>query len=256
MNSGQPTTATRMWSTDPVMTEVAGYTKQFDYVEFAAEYSAFSQRDLENIVRAAELHGMGSMIKVDFQNRKYVAQKAVASGFQAVLFADHRTADEVRESVAAIKPMAPGYDGVYGLPTRRFVGMSHRASQEEHIRRLDDVVLCFMIEKKETMEHLEEILSVPGVDMVQFGPSDYSMSCGWNRSESGEKLKAIERDMIAMALEKGVRPRCEINSAEEAAYYRSLGVIDFSIGDEVRILEQYWLREGKRLHEIIDGVQP
>ncbi len=24
----------------------------------------------------------------------------------------------------------------------------------------------------------------------------------------------------------------------------------------LRILEQYWLREGKRLHEIIDGVQP
>ena len=42
---------------------------------------------------------MGSMIKVDFQNRAYVAQKAMASGFQAVLLVDHKTPEEVKESI-------------------------------------------------------------------------------------------------------------------------------------------------------------
>jgi len=35
-----------------------------------------------------------------------------------------------------------------------------------------------MIEKKSAMQNLDEILSVEGVDMVQFGPSDYSISIG------------------------------------------------------------------------------
>ena len=49
---------TRMWSTDPVMTEVVGRTGLYHYVEFAAEYSDFTQQDLSNIARAAELHGL------------------------------------------------------------------------------------------------------------------------------------------------------------------------------------------------------
>jgi RNase P/RNase MRP subunit POP5 len=79
-------------------------TGNFDYFEFLAEYSPFTQLDLENLVRAAELHGIGSMIKVDFQNRHYVAQRAAAMGFQGILYCDHKTADEVRETVWALSP--------------------------------------------------------------------------------------------------------------------------------------------------------
>ena len=38
------------------------------------------------------------------------------------------------------------------------------------------LVKAFMIEKKEAMDNIEEICSIPGVDMVQFGPSDYCIS--------------------------------------------------------------------------------
>ena len=46
-----------------------------------------------------------------------------------------------------------------------------------------------MIEKASAVEQLDEILAVPGVDMVQWGPADYSMSIGrsgeWNHPTSG-----------------------------------------------------------------------
>ena len=35
-----------------------------------------------------------------------------------------------------------------------------------------------MIEKRAAVENLESILRVPGIDMVQFGPSDYGLSVG------------------------------------------------------------------------------
>jgi len=53
-----------------------------------------------------------------------------------------------------------------------------------------------MSEKAEAMDNIEAICSVPGVDMVQFGPSDYSMSRGWNSSEHVQEFKAAEREMI------------------------------------------------------------
>lgn len=99
LQAGKPSLATRIWSTWPIVIEAAGSTGNYDYVEFVGEYTPFSQSDLENMARAAELHGMSLMMKVDFQNRGYVAQKAIASGVQAILFTDCRNAQEVEESI-------------------------------------------------------------------------------------------------------------------------------------------------------------
>ena len=99
LNNNQPSIATRILSAWPTITEAVASTGKFDYIEFVAEYAPFSHADLENICRAAELHNISTMIKVDFQNRAYVAQKAMASGFQALLLTDHKTPEEVRETM-------------------------------------------------------------------------------------------------------------------------------------------------------------
>ena len=248
LQEGSPTTSTRLWSAWPLYTEMVGTTNNFDYIELVAEYTPLSQSDLENVAMAAELHGMGSMIKVDFQNRGYVAQKAVGAGFQAVLFADHHTPAEVRESICMIKPDKLG-EGRFGYPNRRFIGAQTHISQLEHARRLDEIVLAFMIEKAETMQYIEEICAIPGVDMVQFGPSDYSMSLGKNRDEYVAEYKAAERTMIKAALKHGVHPRCEIQTPEEAQYYIDLGVKHFSLGDQFKVLKKYWMEDGARLRK-------
>ncbi len=35
-----------------------------------------------------------------------------------------------------------------------------------------------IIEKREAVEHLGEILAVPGIDMIQWEPGDYTVSVG------------------------------------------------------------------------------
>jgi 2-keto-3-deoxy-L-rhamnonate aldolase RhmA len=122
LSNGLPSVGTRIENAWPVITEIVGSTGHFDYVEFVAEYAPFSQTDLENIARAAELNNISAMIKLDFQNRAYVAQKAMASGFQAIMFTDHKTADEVRESIHVIRPDTPEDKGRFGYPNRRWIG--------------------------------------------------------------------------------------------------------------------------------------
>ena len=250
LNEHGTSVATRMWSTNPFFTELLGQNGNFDYMEFVAEYSPFSQQDLQNICRAAELNEMGTMIKVDFQNRGYVAQKAAASGFQAIMFADHRTPEEVRETVRMMKSETPASGGLFGFPNNRFIGGQSHMPQMDHAKRVDKVILCFMIEKQEAMDHIEEICSIPGVDMVQFGPSDYCMSRGVNRDQAAEEAKAAERKMIEVALKHGVQPRCEIPNAEAAQYYIDLGVRHFCVGDQVNALKGFWNTQGPKMKEI------
>ena len=113
-----------------------------------------------------------------------------------------------------------------------------------------DIVIAVMIEKAEAVENIEEICSVPGVDMIQFGPNDYCLSRGWNRKDHMEEAKAAERLCIECALRHGIRPRCEIGSPEEAEYYISLGVRDFSLSDQMNILKNFWNTQGKKMREI------
>ena len=255
LRSNEVTTSTRVWSTWPFYTEAIGATGNFTYIEYVGEYSPYTTLDLENIARAAELHGMGSMMKVDFQNRGYVAQKAIAAGFQSILFADHHTAAEVRETISMVRSDTPEMGGRFGCPSRRFIGTQVYLTQMEHARRIDDVVLAFMIEKKNAMDELEEICQIPGVDVVQFGPTDYNMSCGRNTKDHAEETKAIERQMIETALRYGVRPRCEVLKPEELQYYMDLGVRDFSLGDEFKKLRELWVDDGARMKEILSGLK-
>lgn len=254
LDLGLPSVATRLWSTWPFYMEALGATGNFDYAEFIAEYAPYTQADLENLARAAELHEMGSMIKVDFLNRGYVAQKAVAAGFQAILFTDCRNAGQVEESVRMMKPETPEYGGMYGFPNRRFIGTQSHLSQLDHAKRLSEVVLCFMIEKAEAMENIEAICAVPGVDMVQFGPSDYSMSMGVNYQDHVPEAKAAERKMIEVALKHGVQPRCEIPSVKAAQYYIDLGVRHFCLGDQFAVLRQFWTGEGAKMRGVADSL--
>ena len=251
LRNGSPTIATRIVSTWPTITEAIGSTGNFDYIEFVAEYAPFSQVDLENICRAAELHGMGTMIKVDLQNRVYVAQKAMASGFQAVLLVDHKTPAEVKESLFHLKPDTPEDGGRFGYPNRRWIGYQPNLPQMEYARMVRDTVIALMIEKKEALDNIDEICSIPGVDMVQFGPSDYSMSVGRNAADYKSEYKEAERGMIASALSHGVAPRCEINAPEDARYYMDLGVNHFCLGDELRNNMTYWRTMGGGLREIV-----
>ncbi|MGE4484478.1 MAG: HpcH/HpaI aldolase/citrate lyase family protein [Oscillospiraceae bacterium] len=253
LRENKPSIATRIESTWPTIVEIVGSTGKYDYVEFVAEYAPYSLADFENLARTAELHNMASMIKVDFQNRAFVAQKAMASGFQAVLLVDHKTAEEVKESLYVLRPDTPADMGRFGYPNSRWIGYQPHRPQMEYSQMVKDTVIALMIEKKEAMDNIEEICAVPGVDIVQFGPSDYSMSCGWNSSEHGAELKAVERRMIEVAIKHGVQPRCEINTAEEAKYYIDLGVKHFCLGDELRNNSNYWSKVGGALKNVVDA---
>lgn len=251
LDHDMPSLATRIESSWPTITEIVGKTGLYDYVEFVGEYAPYSLYDFENIARAAELYEMGSIIKVDFQNRAYVAQKALASGFQGVLLVDHKTPEEVKESLYCLKPDCPQDMGRFGYPNSRWIGYNPHKAQMDYAEMVRQSVVLLMIEKKEAMDHIEEICSIPGVDMVQFGPSDYSMSCGWNMKDHIDDCKAAEREMIKVALAHGVQPRCEIYTPEEAKYYMDLGVKHFCLGDELKIVSTYWQGQGGELRNMI-----
>lgn len=127
--------------------------------------------------RAADIYNMSMQLKVDQEPRGFLAQRAIGSGFHSILFADCRSAADVQECVRIVRAETPEDGGTYGVATRRFTYMGYGGTKE-YVQALRDIVVAIMIEKPGTVDTLEDVLSVKGVDMVQWGGSDYSMGIG------------------------------------------------------------------------------
>ena len=253
LQNGQPTIGTRVQSSWPSIVEAIGHTGMFDYVEFLAEYAPFDLYGLDNFCRSAELFDMGTMIKVDQEPRGFLAQRGIGAGFQSVLFADCRTVEDVRLCVRLVRPETPEDGGTHGVGMRRFAYMGYGGSPE-YVQALRDIVVVIMIEKKSAVDQLEEILSLQGIDMIQWGPADYAMSIGQPGKQNQPEIKRIERKILETAIKYGIPPRAEIDNVDQAKYYLDIGVRHFSLGVDIRILFNWWKTNGDALQKAISEV--
>ncbi len=175
----------------------------------------------------------------------------MAAGIQNVLFADIRTVEDAEEAVKAVR-MEP--KGVSGFRMDRRNGyVSTTANAADVVKMCDDAVVALMVEKRQAVENLEEILSVKGVDMVQFGPSDYSVSIGSPGDYANPKVKETELKTIKTALKMDIAPRAEIGRPEDAKRYLDLGVRNFSLGTDVGVLNNYWKNNGAELKKLLSS---
>ncbi len=250
LNEGKPTFGTQVQSSWPTVTELVGRSGQFDYVEFLAEYAPYDLYALDNMGRAIELSpDFCGMIKIEQSAQWQLAVRAMAAGIQNLLFTDVRTAADAEAIVRLVRAEGPGNDYTHGMAGGRI----RVESQADYVQYYNDAVIAIMVEKRAAVEHLEAILQVPGIDMVQFGPADYGLIIGkpsrnYTTGLHPDVLEAREYT-IKTCLELGIRPRAEINSAAEADYYLNLGVKDFNLSSDVAILRQFYSQQGGALRE-------
>jgi 4-hydroxy-2-oxoheptanedioate aldolase len=260
LDAGLPTLGTHILSTWPTLVELIGAAGgHYDYVEFTAEYAPFSLHDLDNLGRSLELAGIAGMIKVEQGEYTHQSMRAIGSGFQSILFADIRTADDAKAAVAAVRAETPGNRrgfGLTGVGMRRDVGTNREGGSPAYVKSLDDAVVVLMIEKRQAVEDLDAILAVPGIDMVQFGGSDYSMSIGQTGNRAHPDVRKAEIKTIETALKKGIHPRIEIAEPDQAAPYIEMGVKHFCIGWDVGILSAFWKTRGATMQDLLAAAPP
>jgi 4-hydroxy-2-oxoheptanedioate aldolase len=248
LNEGKPTFGTRVQSSWPTITEIVGRSQQFDYVEFLAEYAPYDLYALDNMARAIELcPNFTGLIKMERSAQAHLAVRAMAAGIQNLLFTDVRTAQDAEDCVRITKPEIPGSIGTHGNDA----GRAAIGGAQELVQRYLDSVIVLMIEKKAAVENLEAILRVKGVDMVQFGPSDYGISIGLAGQRDNPAVIEAREHTIKTAIKMGVRPRAEIGSAREAEYYLNLGVKDFNLSTDTAILAAFYRDQGGALRDVV-----
>lgn len=250
LENDQPTLGTRIMFSWPTIIELIGHSGTFDYFEFSGEYSPYDHVTLENMGRTTELFDhLTGIIKIEQESRTHASVRAIGAGFQGVLFADPRSVEEVQECVRAVRSERPQSGGLHGVNMHR--AAIRDAGSEAWADALDNIVIALMIEKKGALDNLDAILEVPGIDMVQFGPADYSNSIGMTGQMKHPKVKEAEKYVIETALKKGVIPRVELNVAENFETYLDMGVKHFNVGIDVRTLLNWYQDAGTTMRNAL-----
>lgn len=240
LKAGKPTLGTRMVIPWPRVVEIIGGTGNFDYIEYSAVVSPWNFELLENVSRAFELFpNMSSTIKVGPEEREFLAPRAVHAGFQNVKFAEVTTAEELRACMRLIRPETPELGGKLSWGTMRVGGLG---GVDLWMKAMAEVGVFVVIEKQAAVDNLEEILSVPGIDMVSFGGTDYAINIGKPGKQRSPEVTEVEVHVAKTAMKKGIPFRCHLHGDfEDAKPWLEMGIRHFficvdqqSIGDECR----------------------
>jgi 2-keto-3-deoxy-L-rhamnonate aldolase RhmA len=255
LDAGKPTISTRMVTLTPQVVEIIGLSGAFDFIEYLGEYGSWTLPDMENFARAVDLFPhMTSMMKVEREPRMFVTQRALGAGIQNINFADIDSAEEARECIRYVRPLAPKEGGLHGCGMRRNVGYVIESGSEAWFKAMKEVVVEIMIESREAEERLDEILSVEGFDMLHFGPCDYSLTVGKVGQKGSPEMKKKQKEVFGRAIKKGVRPRVIVNGFEEAKEYMDIGVKDFCVGSDLGTLYRWCLLHGGKMRELLGRV--
>ncbi|RYN15663.1 hypothetical protein AA0112_g12619 [Alternaria arborescens] len=162
--------------TDPQVVDIAtnaGYHSLF----IDLEHSALDIRDANRLCLAGLCNGITPFVRVPYQCGDGFVQRILDGGAMGVVFPHIHTKDDARAAVSISKYPPLGKRSMTGqLPLFGLKPTPQKQIISESNAEGSSVLL--MIETKESVENVEEIAAVEGVDMLLIGSNDLAIELG------------------------------------------------------------------------------
>ena len=198
MRGGKVATCTKLNLSDPRAAEIAAMCG-FDCVWIDLEHVPNNMKDVENTVRAAKIYDVDVLTRVS--KGCYSDMVRPLEGDSTGIMVPHlMSLEEARQIVYYTKfhpigrrPIDGGNaDGAYCM-----------VSGVDYIRQANEERFTVVqIEDPEPLAELEEICKLPGIDMIFFGPADFSQGIGAPNS-SDPRIDETRRLVAATARKYG-----------------------------------------------------
>ncbi|KQY68396.1 MULTISPECIES: HpcH/HpaI aldolase family protein [unclassified Sphingomonas] len=181
-------------SLDPASTDIMA-DAGFDFVMLDGEHGRLGRIEVEQHVRAARAGDMIAFVRI-LENAPTLIQATLDAGADGVMVPHIDTAEQARAAVAASRYAPRGRRGM--CPACR-AGRYTLEGWPEHVHASDDNVMVIpILESRQAIENVEEILAVDGIDLVMFGPGDLSADMAIDFSTQGHLMDAAwERALAA-----------------------------------------------------------
>jgi 2-keto-3-deoxy-L-rhamnonate aldolase RhmA len=180
-----------LWITlsNPAVTEFAAELG-LDWVCVDMEHGATSYADVANHVRAAKGTGVAVFVRVPTISVDAIA-RCLDLGVDGIVLPLVRSSDDILRAMDYMLYPPRGSRGLGGERAQKWgLGV------EEYIASAnDELILMPMIEHKDAVSAIDDILSIPGLDHFFIGPGDLSSSLGhigqWDTAETAAAIAHV-----------------------------------------------------------------
>jgi 4-hydroxy-2-oxoheptanedioate aldolase len=181
--------------------EEAGY----DYVFIDREHTTFDFADVAEHIRVSRILGIPCMVRVAEASYTELC-RTLDQWPDGVWVPRIRSRADVEAVIEKVKypPIGKRGLGASTCPAGKYLGWTTPAEMVETISR--DFVLGIQIETKEALENLDDILSVPGIDVALVGNDDLSVGLGITGQFDSDKYINAIKEIIAACNRHGVQP--------------------------------------------------
>ncbi len=158
----------------------------FDYIFIDGEHGVFTMKDVEEMCMLADKAGLTPICRVpSFQ--PWVVLQWLDRGVMGIMGPHIVTKQDAIDLVRACK-FAP--EGVRSFTGHRVMGYQLPDDASKMMADANEqVMVSALIEDAGALKNLPEILTVPGLDVLSFGPFDLSQSMGFPGQRNHPKVK-------------------------------------------------------------------
>jgi len=218
--------------TDSAVVEIMGFAG-FDFVIIDGEHGPISIESAQNMVRAAETANITSVIRVS-NNDESLILRALDIGAQGIEIPQVNSESDAIQAVKSVKYSPQGERGVC-----RYVRAANYSSMDKfkYFKYAnEETMIIAHIEGVDGINNLDEILSVPGIDVIFIGPYDLSQSLGIPGEVNNLLVTEKMKEVILKCKKSKVAVGTFADDVETAKSWISLGVQYMAFSVDVGIL--------------------
>jgi 4-hydroxy-2-oxoheptanedioate aldolase len=203
----------------------------FDWILLDTEHSPNEIPDLLSQLQAMEL-GTATPIIRPAWNDAVLAKRCLDIGAQTLLFPYVQNVAEAKAAVASTRYPPQGIRGV---------SVAARASRYGRVpgylgKANDEICVLVQVETRQSLDQIEAIAKVEGIDGVFIGPSDLAASLGHLGNPQHADVQAAMKNAVDRLTAVSMPAGILTGNEEEARRYIDWGYLFVAVGSDVGLL--------------------
>lgn len=231
---GQPVLATVAHFTDPQSAELIGLMG-IDCLWIDLEHQPMSMGSLENMVRAARVGDMDVMARPAKGEFMRMA-RLLEAGASVIMYPRCESAEEAHQIVKHAKFPPLGERGFFSAAPDNPYCLT---PMEDYLREAnEETVLLAQIESPNAVKLARSIAEVDGIDMLFFGPGDFSIAAGVPGQFDHEVVRRATADTAVAARAAGKRFGTLVANLDQARRALDLGASLLTYGGDLHFVRE------------------
>ena len=193
LESGDLCFGTGIGLADSSVTEALRGDLDFFWIDM--EHTALSLQDVKHHLIAIKGSGTAALVRVPWNDQALI-KPVLDIGADGVIVPMIESAADVRRAVAAC--LYPP-EGTRGFGPLRPLDYGRRNIRHYYEQANEDIIIVVQIEQAAAVDNIDEILAVPGLTSIAFGPNDLSTALGFRGEPAHPEVLAVMRTIVGKA---------------------------------------------------------